>query len=142
MQTRVLAILVALGVFGFAGAFIWAALRPIGVDTGGPDGVEPTATTAEVISSGRLEMQVYLLGNLEVRLDIQFASDADAMASAGPRPDVNFAMLDMHMDGIDPPLQLVGSGEWRARLKLPMTGRWVVSAGFGEERAEVEFDAR
>jgi hypothetical protein len=51
-------------------------------------------------------------------------------------------MLDMHMDGFDPPLELVGSGEWRARLKLPMAGRWVVSAGFGEDRAEVEFDAR
>jgi hypothetical protein len=27
-------------------------------------------------------------------------------------------------------------------VKLPMAGRWVVSVGFGEEFAEVEFDAR
>ena len=58
------------------------------------------------------------------------------------RPDVNFAMVDMHMDSIAPPLQLVEAGVWRADVKLPMAGRWVVSVGFGEEFAEVEFDAR
>lgn len=142
MKTKVLALLVALGVFGFVGAFIWAALRRTPTEIAAPDGAEPTAKVSEVISDGLIDMQVYVLGNLDVLLEIQFAPDANATASAGMRPDINFAMLDMHMDGFDPPLELVGSGEWRARLKLPMAGRWVVSAGFGEDRAEVEFDAR
>lgn len=142
MKTRALAILVALGVFAFAGAFLWAAFRPVSPGQIGPDGVAPTATVSEAISDGLLDMQVYVLGNLEVRLEIRFVPDAQALASAGTRPDVKFAMLDMHMDGFDPPLELVGPGQWRARLKLPMAGRWVVTAGFGEERAEVEFDAR
>ena len=80
--------------------------------------------------------------NRDVRLEIQFTPDADAIESAAMRPDVNFAMLEMHMDGFDPPLQLVEAGVWRANLKLPMAGRWVVSVGFGEDRAEVEFDAQ
>lgn len=142
MKARVMACLVALGVFGFAGAFIWALLRPATSDTIGSDGAAPTVSVSEVISAGLLDMQVYALGNLEVRLEIQFAAQAVAAASAGMRPDVNFAMLGMHMDGFEPPLELVGPGAWRARLKLPMAGRWVVSAGFGEDRAEVEFDAR
>lgn len=142
MKTRALALFAALGVFGFAGAFIWAALRPNMMDMAKLDGAEPTAAVSEEISEGRLDMQVYLLGDLDVRLEIQFTPNADATASAGQRPEVNLAMLEMHMDGIEPPLQLVSSGQWRAGLKVPMAGRWVVSAGFGEERAEVEFDAR
>ena len=67
---------------------------------------------------------------------------ADAIETAGMRPDVNFAMAAMHMDGVTPPLALVEAGVWRADVKLPMAGRWVVSVGFGEEFAEVEFDAR
>ena len=57
------------------------------------------------------------------------------------RPSVNFAMVDMHKDGIAPPLQLVAAGVWRARVKLPMAGRWVVNIGVGEDFAEVAFDA-
>jgi len=142
MKTKALAIVVALGVFGFAGAFIWAALRPSTTGMTMPDGAKPTATVSEAISGGLLDMQVYVLGNLEVQLEIQLAPGADEAASADMPPDVNFAMLDMHMDGLVPPLELIGSGEWRARLRVPMAGRWVVSAGFGEDRAEVEFDAR
>ena len=67
---------------------------------------------------------------------------ADAIETAGMRPDVNFAMAAMHMDGVTPPLALVEAGVWRAKVKLPMAGRWIVSVGFGEEFAEVEFDAR
>ncbi len=142
MKTKVVAILFTLGVFGLAGAFVWSALRPMTADRDGPYGAAPTAAASAVISEGLLDMQVYVLGNLDVRLEIRFAPDADATASADARPEISFAMLDMHMDGLDPPLERLASGEWRARLRLPMAGRWVVSAGFGEERAEVEFDAR
>jgi hypothetical protein len=51
-------------------------------------------------------------------------------------------MAAMHMDGVTPPLALVETGVWRAKVELPMAGRWIVSVGFGEEFAEVEFDAR
>lgn len=142
MKIKALAVLIFIGVIGFAGAFIWAALRPTTPDTAAADATTPTASVSEVTSNGRLDMQVYALAGLAVRLEIQFAADAAAEASAGMRPDVSFAMLDMHMDGFDPPLELIGPGKWRVRLKLPMAGRWVVSTGFGEDRAEVEFDAR
>jgi hypothetical protein len=82
------------------------------------------------------------LADLDVRLEIQFTPDADAFETAAMRPDVNFAMVEMHMDGFDPPLQLVEAGAWRANLKLPMAGRWVVNVGFAEDFAEVEFDAK
>jgi hypothetical protein len=141
MKTRVLAVLLAVAIFTLVGVFIWATVRtldPLDLDA---DSSQPTAEVSESLPDGRIDVQVYALGNRDVRLEIQFAPDADAIESAAMRPDVNFAMMEMHMDGFDPPLQLVEAGVWRANLKLPMAGRWVVSVGFGEDRAEVEFDA-
>lgn len=102
----------------------------------------PTASISETLSDGWLEAQVYATGNGEVRLEIQFISDADALELAGMLPEVNFAMVDVHLDGFSPLLELLETGRWRTKLKLPRAGRWVVNVGFGEDFAEVEFDAR
>ena len=142
MGTRALAVILALGVAVFVGVFIWTTawtLDPRDTISADPS---VTAEVSEALSDGRMDVQVYALGGRDVRLEIQFMPDTDAGAAAGMRPDVNFAMVDMHMDGVAPPLQLVEAGVWRADVKLPMAGRWVVSVGFGEEFAEVEFDAR
>lgn len=142
MKTRVLAVLLAVAVLALVGAFIWAAIQTRDPQDTVADGDTPTVEVSEVLSDGRIDFQVYAVGNRDVRLEIQFTPDADAIETAAMRPDVNFAMMEMHMDGFDPPLQLVEAGVWRANLKLPMAGRWVVSVGFGEDRAEVEFDAQ
>ena len=142
MGTRALAVILALGVAVFVGVFIWTTawtLDPRDTTSADPS---VTAKVSEALSDGRMDVQVYALGGRDVRLEIQFMPDTDAGVAADMRPDVNFAMVDMHMDGIAPPLQLVEAGVWRADVKLPMAGRWVVSVGFGEEFAEVEFDAR
>jgi len=141
MNSKVFAVAIALGSFAFVVAFIWTPLRAPGPEALLTNRDQPTASTSEVLSDGLLDVQVYVLGDLNVRLEMQFASNAGASDAAGMRPDLNFAMLAGHMDGFDPPLELLGPGKWRAALKLPMAGRWVVSAGFGEDRAEVEFDA-
>ena len=142
MGTRALAVILALGVAVFVGVFIWTTVWTL--DPRDTISADPSATAevSEALSDGRMDVQVYALGNLDVRVEIQFMPDTDAGAAAGMRPDVNFVMVDMHMDGVAPPLQLVEAGVWRADVKLPMAGRWVVSVGFGEEFAEVEFDAR
>ena len=142
MRTRVLAVALALGVFALVGAFIWTTVRTLDPRYTVADQSEPTAEVSEVLPDGRIDVQVYALGNLDVRLEIQFTPDADAFETAAMRPDVNFAMVEMHMDGFDPPLQLIEAGAWRANLKLPMAGRWVVNVGFAEDFAEVEFDAK
>lgn len=142
MGTRALAIILALGIAVFVGVFIRATVRtPDSSDTLSAD-PSATAEVSAVLSDGRIDVQVYALGDRNVRVEIQFMPDINVGAAAGMRPDVNFAMVDMHMDNVAPPLQLVEAGVWRADLKLPMAGRWAVSAGFGEEVAEVEFDAR
>jgi hypothetical protein len=142
MGTRALAAILALGVLAFVGVFIWTTVWTLDPrETTSADG-SPTAAVSERLSDGQLDVQVFALSNQEVRLEIQFMPDTDAGAAAGMRPDVNFAMVDMHRDGFDPPLELVDEGVWRTEIKLPMAGRWVVSVGFGEEFAEVEFDAR
>ena len=141
MRTRVLAVTLALGVFALVAAFIWATVGTLDPRDTVADRDVPTAEVSEVLPDGRIDVQVYALGNRDVRLEIQFTSNGDAVETAAMRPDVNFAMVEMHMDGFDPPLQLIEAGAWRANLKLPMAGRWVVSVGFGEDRAEVEFDA-
>ncbi|OYW62312.1 MAG: hypothetical protein B7Z10_01330 [Rhodobacterales bacterium 32-66-7] len=132
----------ALGVAIFVGVFIWTTVRinnPRDTLSAVPEAI---GEASEVLSDGQIDVQVYALGDRDVRVDIQFMPDTDAGAAAGLRPDVSFAMLGMHMDGVTPPLQLLEPGVWRAEVKLPMAGRWVVNAGFGEELAEVEFDAR
>jgi hypothetical protein len=131
-----------LGVAVFVGVFIWTTVWTL--DPRDTISADPsvTAEVSEAFSDGRMDVQVYALGGRDVRVEIQFMPDTDAGAAAGMRPVVNFAMVDMHMDGIAPPLQLVEAGVWRADVELPMAGRWVVSVGFGEEFAEVEFDAR
>ena len=142
MGTRALAVILALGVAVFVGVFIWTTawtLDPRDTTSADPS---VTAKVSEALSDGRMDVQVYALGGRDVRLEIQFMPDTDAGVAADMRPDVNFAMVDMHMDSIAPPLQLVEAGVWRADVKLPMAGRWVVSVGFGEEFGEVEFDAR
>lgn len=141
MKTKVLAILFTLGLFGFVSALIWAVMRlPAAIQTSA-NVAAPTVSVSEKLSDGRLDVQVYALGNRDVRMEIQFMPNADAIETVRMRPDVNFAMIEMHMDGITPPLELVESGVWRVNLKLPMVGQWVVSVGFGEEVAEIQFDA-
>jgi hypothetical protein len=141
MKTRVLAFLVALGILAFVGAFVWAAMRPPPSVPISSAGVAPTASVSETLSDGRLDVQVYAPGSRGVRIEIQFMPDADALESVGMRPDVNLAMVEMHMDGLTPPLEQVETGVWRVNVKLPMAGQWIVSVGFGEEFAEVQFDA-
>lgn len=142
MQTRILTILAALGVFGFAAEGISADLRTSASGTTSPAGGRPTSSVSELTSEGRFELDVYARSDRDVRLDIRFTPDSGASVFGDTPPEVNFATLDLHMHSFDPPLERVGPGEWRARLILPVAGRWVASAGYGEDWAEVEFDAR
>lgn len=142
MRTRAVAVILALSVVAFVGISIWTVVRTVDPRENTSADGSPTAIVSERLPDGQIDVQVFALGNQEVRLEIQFTPDADALEIAGMRPDVNFAMADMHRDGFDAPLELVEQGVWRAKLKLPMAGRWIVSVGFGEEFAEAEFDAR
>jgi len=141
MKTSWIAALHALALLLFAGMFIWATIRPSAQGEAAAPVSVATATLSEPLSDGRIEAQVFALGNKDVQLEIRFTPDADAIEAAGMRPSVNFAMVEMHMDGFDPPMQLIEVGVWRVRFKLPMAGRWVVNIGIGEEFAKVEFNA-
>lgn len=142
MGTRVVAGILAIAVVVFVGIFVWKAVWPSDPRDTIAAGAAPTAETSQQLSDGQIDVEVFVLGSQNIRVEIRFMPDADAVGAAGLRPDVNFAMLDMHMDGLTPPIELVEAGAWRVNVKLPMAGRWVVSAGFEEEFAEVEFDAR
>ncbi len=141
MKTKLLAAFLGLGVLAFVGIFIWGAVRPLDPVQSPGSADAPTASTSEALSDGRIDVQIYVLGNRNIRLEVEFIPEADVSGAAAMQPDVNFAMVDMHMDGFTPPLERVGAGMWRANLKLPMAGRWIANVGFGEEFAEVEFDA-
>lgn len=141
MTTRVLAICVAFGIFAFVGAFFWATMRPSLSLQSSFDEIAPSATASKTLSDGRLDMKVYAIGNQDIRLEIKFFPVAINLAAVEMRPDINFAMAEMHMDGITPPLQLVETGLWRSDLRLPMAGQWLVSVGIGDEFAEMEFNA-
>lgn len=142
MGTRVIAAILAICIVTFVGIFIWTTVWTIDPREAVSADGSPSTNITEQLSDGQLDVQVYVLGSQEVRLEIQFMPDADALETSGMRPDVSFAMTDMHMDGVAPPIELVGAGVWRAKVKLPMAGRWIVNVGFGEEFAEAEFDVR
>ena len=103
---------------------------------------KPVAVMSEQLPDGLIEAQVYLTGNLSYQIDIQFSPEVASTIAASMRPDVNLAMVDMHMDGYTLPLELIGAGAWRSIGKMPMAGQWVMSIGFGEEFAEVTFVAK
>lgn len=142
MKAKLVAAFVGLGVLAFVAVFIWGAVRPLDPvqSRGGADA--PTASTSEAFSDGRIDIRIYALGNRDIRIEIQFMPDASASGVAGGRPDINVAMVGMNMDGLSPPLEQVEAGVWSANVKLPMAGRWIANAGFGDELAEVEFDAQ
>lgn len=141
MVTRWGALLLVAILVVFVGGVIWAALRQ-GNPADTPTSAAPTAVVSEALSDGQLDAQIFALGDRNIRLEVQFTPDAAVVEASGSRPIVTFAMADMHMDGIDPPLEPVRPGVWRARFKLPMAGRWIVSVGVGEEFGEVQFDAQ
>ncbi len=142
MITRLLALTLVLGLAVFVGSFIWMVGRTPAPREIASDRESPSVETSQALSDGRVDVRVYALGNLDVRLEIQFTPNADAKETADMRPNVNVAMAEMHMDGFDPPLERVEPGVWRANLELPMAGRWVVNVGFGDEFSEIQFDAR
>lgn len=136
-----MAFVAALGILGFVGAFAWVAIRPApSAQPAGADGA-PTASISENLSDGRLDVEVFALGNRDVRLEIRFQPDAGTVAAAGGDPEVSVAMVGMQMGSIDPPLQQVEPGVWQADLSVAMAGRWIAYVGFDEQFAEVEFDA-
>ena len=139
--TRWIAAVLGVAVLIFVAVFIGAGLGLIGPAQAPTDGLTPAATFSDSLAEGRIDGRVYVLGDRDISLEIQFTPGADSTVPADMRPDVSFAMAGMQMDGRDPPLELVKPGSWRSSLKLPMAGRWIVSVGFGEEFAEVEFDA-
>lgn len=139
MKTRVVAIVAALGILGFVGAFVWAAIRPAPPPQTAAAGAAPTASISENLSDGRLDVEVFALGNRNVRLEIRFRPDTVTGETADP--EVSVSMVGMQMGSLDPPLQRVEPGVWQADLSVAMAGRWIAYVGFDEEFAEVEFDA-
>ena len=95
MKTRFIAALHAVGFLLFAEVFIWATIRPSAQGEASAAVPAATATLSEVLSDGRIEAQVFALGNKDVQLEIRFTPDADAIETAGMRPSVNFAMVEM-----------------------------------------------
>lgn len=143
----------AVGAFflAFSVGFAWLVLRGpvppeptqtaqgrIPADEDGSSAVarSPVASLSETFADGTIEAEIHLGRALTYRIYLSFVRSSGSAISAGARPTLLLTMADMHMDGLEPALEIVGPGEWRASGKLPMAGRWVVSAGFGDEFAE------
>lgn len=118
----------------------WGGLRGPSNPAATADQTQPAAILSEQLSDGLIEAQVYVLGNLSYRIDIQFSPETTSTILTGVPPDVVLAMATMHMDGFDPPLELVGAGMWRTQGKLPMAGDWILNVGSGDDFAEVTFN--
>lgn len=142
MKLKILTAILGLPVVAFLVLLIWGGLfrnptaEPIDASGG------PVAVMSEQLPDGLIEAQIYLTGNLGYQIDIQFSPEPSSTIAATMPPDVNLAMIDMHMDGYTLPLELIGDGAWRSKGKMPMAGKWIMSVGFGDDFAEITFDAK
>ena len=137
MKTSRVAVLLALPVFVLASLFIGAGFRGSAPEEAEME--QPVSALSEQMSDGFIEAQVRTFDTLTYQIDVQFTPVPDSTITAGMPPELNLSMERMHMDGFEPPLEEIGTGAWRARGKLPMAGRWILSVGFGEEFAELIF---
>lgn len=71
MRTRVVAAILALGVVAFVGIFVWTVVWTLDPRATSPKGDAPTAEMSEQLSDGSLDVQVFALGDRDVRLEIQ-----------------------------------------------------------------------
>lgn len=77
--------------------------------------ITPASFLSEQLSDGLIEAQMYLLGDLAYRSEVQFSPDSTSTIPPSMRPEVNLSMVSMHIDGYEPQLELVGSGAWRSQ---------------------------
>lgn len=138
MGGRIVAVSVMLLFVAFIGSFIWAGLRGV-QPAAATDPTRPAATIAQDLPEGRIEADLFRTGALGYRVEIRFAPRSGA-AEVAP-PSLTFAMVDMAMGTLRPPVEAAGSGAWRAEAGLPMAGRWNMAVGVGDSRAETEFVA-
>ncbi len=125
----------------FVTLIVWGVIR-LGFQSGSEPGeIPPAAILSEQLSDGLIEAQVYILGDLAYRIEIQFLPDPTSTIPPTMPPEVNLSMEAMHMDGYEQQLKPVDNGAWRIQGKAPMAGIWIMSVGYGDEIAEVRFSA-
>ena len=139
MIAKITSALIGIPLLAFLAMLAWGGLRGPSAPTGTADQTQPAATLSEQLSEGLIEAQVYVLSNLSYRIEVQFSPEANSTTLSSVPPDVVLAMVTMHMDGFDPPLELVEAGAWRTVGKLPMAGDWILNVGYGDDFAEVVF---
>ena len=141
MLIKIASALFGLPMLTLAALFAWGALRSGPQSEPDPRAEQPVAILSEQLSDGLIEAQIYMTGDLNYRIEIQFSPEATSNIPSSMPPDVVLSMTTMHMDGFDQPLELVGPGEWRSQGKIPMAGMWIMNVGNGDEFAEVLFAA-
>ena len=139
MLTKIASALFGLPMLAVAALFAWGALRSGPQPEPDPGEERPAAILSEQLPEGLIEAQVYMTGDLNYRIEVQFSPDATSNIPSSMPPDVVLSMTTMHMDGFDQPLELVGPGAWRSQGKIPMAGMWIMNVGYGDEFAEVLF---
>ena len=141
MLIKIASALFGLPMLALAALFAWGALRSGSQSEPDPGDEQPAAVLSEQLPDGLIEAQIYMTGDLNYRIGIQFSPEATSNIPSSMPPEVVLSMTTMHMDGFDQPLELVGPGEWRSQGKIPMAGMWIMNVGYGDEFAEVLFAA-
>lgn len=93
----------------------------------------PVAVLEQPTSGGLLRAELFLLPNLDYRLDLLVSLDPEAPGPQILRPTVILEMDGMGMGRTEPPLLLLGMGEFSASGTFQMPGQWRFRVGFGDE---------
>ena len=102
------------------------------------EAAELAAQGSRSIGPWLVEADVTLLPALGYRFDIRLTRDLAAPPPDRLRPIVVVEMTAMH--SFEPPLTLMGAGEYQAEGILPMPGRWRFRVGFDEGSLDLAVD--
>ena len=141
MLIKIASVLFGLPMLALAALCAWRIVRSGPESEPDPGADQPAATLSEQFADGLIEAQVYVLGDLAYRIEIQFSPGSISNIPSSMPPVVNLSMVSMHMDGFDQTLKLVGPGAGRSKGKILMAGMWIINVGYGDEFAEVLFAA-
>lgn len=134
MASRIVAAMGAVLLFALIAALSVPVLLGVPVPVApSEDPSRPAAALEQQTSGGLLEAKLFLLPELGYRLDLFVSRDPGAPAPQSILPTVILEMEGMDMGRTEPPLTLIGIGEFRASGSFLMPGRWRFRLGFEDE---------
>lgn len=89
MKAKITAAIIGVPLIVLVAMLVWGGVRGPAPATGAGDQSQPMAELSELLSEGLIEAQVYVVGKLTCRVEIQFCPEAGSTNLTGVPPRRN-----------------------------------------------------